>query len=427
MASKNQITKTSCEETSCEEGIQNIKELEDGIPEWLLIELLTRLPATSICKFKVVSKQFLSLISSHYFQLTYASPHPHLPPWTFISQLHYDACKSHPFPDQQLLMDLHSGGLSCRPISNDQVHDQNASMTSYKVFAVSSSGLVLYRFTVVKYTRDDDRILRYPNYNICNPITKQCIALPQCISGYYNALNWGFLTDVEGGVLKSYTVVVFFPLQSTFEVFSSKTGKWEAHTVSTHLKICNIFLQWTSIDIDGILHWISPIDGIIAYDPQRNPDSFRAIALPIDVDKRRSPEDTFRMGGTYQGCLRYLESAPLSMSVWVLKDYGCGDNWCLQHRVEYRDVNLDRRIRMNIEPISFHPFDSDIIYLGCDTAYVSYNMRTKKMQVLKTFKTPKKKSRRYPWCRAFTLMIPPLPASIPSSLQFSYFHPHSDD
>lgn len=105
-----------------------------------------------------------------------------------------------------------------------------------------------------------------------------------------------------------------------------------------------------------------------------------------------------------------MEPTGLSLIVWVLKDYGCGDNWCLQHRIEYNDVLGTKR--MDLEPISFIPLDFDIIYLGCDTAFVSYDMRAKIMQVLKTFKTPKKKSQHYPWFRAFTLMIPPLPVSI---------------
>ncbi|XP_073159073.1 putative F-box/kelch-repeat protein At4g22430 [Henckelia pumila] len=353
----------------------------DDLPDCLLAEVLLRLSPASLCRFKAVSKEWHSLISSTYFIRTYASKSP--PYWAFLSVFEHDNCMiNSAVREHKLLIDLHSGDLKCpspSPISNN--HRQKLHMEFYKVLGVSN-GLILCWCSMYN-SRDYKYSCSYPI--VCNPVTKQYVILPPCISfaSYKTISGWGFLTEMRDGVVTSYTVVVPVASRLRFQVFSSKTGEWKVYYPMPANADSEIFRRGRSwgnaTELDGILHWVHPIKGIFAYDPHRNPKALRLIALP----NRHLVHDF--MCSTHQGHLKYLELDHTQnlISVWVLNDYGMGDNWSLEHRVDCGDILRDVQyycihvldLNIKLKLISLHPFDPDIVYFGCDYVFASYNMR----------------------------------------------------
>ncbi|XP_073159074.1 putative F-box protein At3g28280 [Henckelia pumila] len=383
------------------------------LAQGIVIEVLLRLPAAALCRFKVVSKEWHSMISSAYFRGRYASTGRTTSSFRFLSVLKYRCCKpkSDHVLEHELLMDLHSGALkiptksSWNFLAKDQAdHHRNLRMKSYKVLGVSN-GLVLCW------------CYRRGHQIICNPVTSQCVVLPRCNGVDWS--YWGFLTEVSTDevFMTSYTVVAFVPLRFQFQVFLSKTGEWKVYDFArgTHINPQGGYLK-AATELHGILHWPHSTNGkILAYDPHRNPHAPRLIALPHDHQPLLCKSAT-TMFGTHQGqYLRYLESDNQRLSVWVLTDYGIGDNWWLQHRVDYDHIpDMVRNVHCIIHPISLHPFDPDIVYLGCDYVLSSYNMRERKWELVKSFHRIPREAFSY-WSRAITLVIPPFPHSIPSS------------
>ncbi|XP_073138727.1 putative F-box/kelch-repeat protein At1g15680 [Henckelia pumila] len=393
--------------------------MDDRLPESILMEVLLRLPLLALHRFKVVCKDWLSLTSTDYFldkYKLYATRGWDSSRWAFVSCKAYDCSESHdPVEAHELLIDLHSGDLKC-PIPNRSKDDVPTTTSSYRIMGVSN-GLVLYQWWIGGSSRNE--VEHGPNWGVCNPVTRQRVVLPRGISEHHWRDIWGLVTRTKDGVVASFTVVRYGLKLSGFEVFSSETGEWKHSHAYINLPR-PAFLHRTPTDVGGILHWIiyCPYDvsGIVAFDP-RISDS-RVIPLPVTEWNNRR----IGMCGTHDGHLRYVEFAAKSLRVWELKDYGRGDNWLLQHRTTVadilQDVHLERatlRSKTKLKPICFHPLDPDVVYLGCNHGFLSYNMREGKSQVLKTCHAPRDGSRYYKWRRAFCLVIPPLQQLIPSS------------
>lgn len=202
---------------------------KDGgdLPEWLLTEVLCRLPLESVFRFKCVSKQWLSLITDPCFSRFYISRASSQPPsWAILSDeirvdgsqtpATYSGLKPHPwailFDDASQTSATYYSGL--KPLENmysDEIRcpnyhvlplpvgcayrcaDHSSTTHYYNILAVSCDGLVLYG--CVGLVPHAAYIYRHNiiRYYICNPATKQWfgLSLPQ-----YHTLPslYGFLT-----------------------------------------------------------------------------------------------------------------------------------------------------------------------------------------------------------------------------------------
>ncbi|XP_070038103.1 putative F-box/kelch-repeat protein At4g22430 [Nicotiana tomentosiformis] len=361
------------------------------LPNWFLEEVFLRLPVKCVFRYKCVSKQWLSLISAPSFVSLYISRASVLPQqapiWTILADtlrvnngVNYFA--------QSYLPDL---------LSDNRLHPRFCTIHSpciarpederYTIVAVSE-GLVLYNRCV-------------SDYHIYNAITGQCVALPPP-SMRFGHVSTGFLTESEGGSLRSFKVVRFgcqfgesYILK--FEIFSSETGSWRSLVVHNDVPIEVVSLR-RPVDLNGNLHWIDRRLGIMAFNPSSDLNQCRIIGLPNDIDKQCN--DARNNGSptlcdVHQDHLRYIEvslvpSYPFGFSgfsVWILDNYD-SSNWTLQHRVKIRDIVFDDTLISKAltglipTPIAFHPLDSNILYLGFGDAVVSYNMKTLKLDVL---------------------------------------------
>ncbi|KAL3826005.1 hypothetical protein ACJIZ3_022034 [Penstemon smallii] len=351
--------------------------IKDGdIPVWLLLLVLIRLPPKLIFRFKCVCKQWLSVISNPSFVRFYCSRASLLHPWTFISSYMY--FNGLPLSNRMLLADIYSNDYE-RPYLHllSLPSFQHPYGKDYLIIGVSN-GLVLYG-----PLENHTAVVR-----VCNPVTGHFITLPPRIGGQ-GWDNWGFVANVEDGVLVSYTVMhlyaPFLRKSRMFyqtEVFVSEIGEWRIHDVHIDRAI-DIDPTSMCVYLNGNFHWLAQRTRLITYDPGKYPDQVRIIALPGEGNVMNSFD---YMAASNQGQLTYyqLNDVPddlCSLSIWVLNDYRSGD-WFLQHKVSLDIEFPDNRIGDHLipgYPLSVDPYDPDIIYFGYYLMLVSYNIKTKKL------------------------------------------------
>ncbi|XP_060200526.1 putative F-box/kelch-repeat protein At1g15680 [Lycium barbarum] len=394
------------------------------LPDWFLIEVLSRLPLKCVFRYKCVSKRCRFLISSPSFASLYISRASLLPqPWTILTNTLY--VKGVNYLVQSFLPDL---------FVDNMVHTRFSTIhfpyivrpegKQYKIVAVSD-GLVLY---------ESDMSVEVSDYHIYNAITGHCVALPRT-STRFGYVSTGFLTKSEGGSLTSYKVVRFDcqfgeSYMLKFEVFSSETGRWRKVVVHMDRAIEIVWLR-RPVALNGKLHWIDRRHGILAFDPFSNINQCRVIGLPADIDEQCI--DARNNGSpvlldVHQGRLRYTEVSvkPVypfgfsGFSVWVLDEYD-SSSWILQHRVKIRDISFEDCLSSKAlngiipTPIAFHPLDANVFYLGFGDTVVSYDMKTLKLNALVDPAGIRGSLKGTPcWSSAFVLMLPPWPISLPS-------------
>ncbi|KAL3503647.1 hypothetical protein ACH5RR_038096 [Cinchona calisaya] len=415
-----------------------VTSFKDGcLPEWFLMEFLTRLPMKHVFRLKCVTRQWLSLISDPSFANFYISRASasalSLPrsPWVFLFNAMYSegSTLSH-FPEDKLLEIMSSPG---NLISPDYYvlplpNSQEAKGKQYFIKAVDN-GFVLYGWSEYRWNVDNDIL----EYYICDPITKQWFPLPEPKYGS-RYVSVGFITRVEAGILLSYKVVLIHCTRRkqhflSFEVFSSETGEWVEHAAHSQCAI-RVSNRKNPVLLNGNLHWDDFELGIIAYDPYSCPDKFRLIGLPAGLDKDVNSTlygTSYGMCGVHQGRLKYFEvTRPIHrdgfshLKIWVLEEYS-SEHWCLQHIVRNEDIIVDASLYRHTKAaifVSFHPYDADVVYLDWCSNLVSYNTRTRRVEALGFPHDPDKEHLLYSSYNTlcFTLVLPPWPVYIPPSL-----------
>ncbi|XP_073026629.1 putative F-box/kelch-repeat protein At1g15680 [Primulina eburnea] len=386
----------------------------DDMPEWMLMEVLMRLPFKVLFKFKTVSKQWCSMISCPSFARMYVdrrSRSPHSQDWILVSSF-ADKVMTEQFFLKKLPLDGSSLGINCLDLLTlpcDQFHGFD------HVVVGISNGLLLYgpRLEVAKR-------LQIYSYEICNPITGQRITLPPSES-CFEFVATGFVTQVEDNVLQSYKVVRIEVHHANsgfirFDVYSSEIREWEYFRI--HSRIC--FYKWKNPVVLGkIMHWMVATHSVMAFDPYNinNPPFISLISLPSDdvaSYRLRKIELDHVLLDEHQGHLRYVEvkldgRQPIKLSIWELKDYDSG-RWCLQHR-----VSIDE-LRIRSVPLSFHPFDSNnILYLINYKALLSFDVETGELKVVDD--SSENYIDKLPYGMSyFPFVIPPWPVFISPSL-----------
>ncbi|GAA0145862.1 hypothetical protein LIER_05950 [Lithospermum erythrorhizon] len=242
----------------------------------------------------------------------------------------------------------------------------------------------------------------------------------QTLENAFN-LNIRFNCPIETGILN-------------FEVFASETGEWKSFDIFVG-RMLELSRQRRPISLNGSLHWLLfGRNGILAYDPNNNPQGYRIIPLPNDnneVDNTECFYQNFNFCAARGGCLNYIEvsesfnlknESQHVISVWKLNDYDAGD-WCLQHKVLSGDILADGLSSISpfiAIPVDIDPFCEDVLYLGCLNCVFSYNFQTRK---LKAHGTPQLEEQdmyhrchtmNFPCWRFVSLLAPiPTPTLIP--------------
>lgn len=375
----------------------------DKLTDELLIETLIRLPLKPANICKCVSRRFRSLISSSYFVRCYVNHHQ----VDNSFALYYQSKPTFHNMIRPSLMGIdiafgfpifESPGFSLTFLACSEQQKQETLQ-----YLASNNGLVLCCAA-----------LRRPIvYFVCNPLTKQWVALPPPPSNV-KTVYVGFICnpqyscddDHQGGgesemgskttykVVRIDVVNCESPRQLSgtlkLEIFCSVSGRWtEEYFMSSSTSDHELFYGWnyrcpSAVVCDGLLHWDTLSNcGIFTYDPYNG--ECRTIELPHEI---RKPVWAFKHClGESSGRLRYANFSwdDTNYRVWELKDYGNGGEWLLLHKVHLDEMKSTvQTINKDcMGMLSPHPLNQDILFFWCRSScrIVEYNMGNKLLQL----------------------------------------------
>ncbi|CAL4898286.1 unnamed protein product [Urochloa decumbens] len=333
--------------------------LAASLTDDLIVEILSRLPARSVCRFKCVSMAWRDLISAHHRKLpqtlagffTMHDGEGLLDPVPYFTNVSGRDCPS-VFSSFDFL-----------PPNHDYLQD-------------CCNGLLL-----CSYWPNPDEIHSY----VCNPATRKWVELPDSNLG---GKSRGFRLGFDPTVSPHFYVFEFFkdydhfpPLVAGVQVYSSETGQrvreqteWDKDTGTGPVS--------TTVFLNGCLHYLTYDPAIAVVDTQGK--ARRSIPVPDNKD------DGFIQ--LSQGHLHYAnfeadnEDQVVRLVVYALEDY-TKQQWTLKHsaEAEYVPGRRSSNLARDFEWVAIHPDCNMIFYtVGWDKTLMSYDMDRRRVQVICT-------------------------------------------
>ncbi|KAF8664498.1 hypothetical protein HU200_054675 [Digitaria exilis] len=242
------------------------------LPDDLVVEILSRLPAKSLCRFKCVSRCWRRLISdpAHRFRLAQTLSgfffYSRDPPWRFAA-----------LPSSVTPLGLAGdGGL---PLVDTALSFLPPSCGKIKIMG-SCNGLLLLLCS------NDDVLSRSgppPFYVVCNPATREWVALPQprYTPGQFSTIITWYATVGFDPAISSH-FYVFQVVEEDYmitnylkavEIYSSETGTWDLRESESYF--------------NGFLHLPMEYNNIVSVgtkgQPWRGPNAAAAAASRFRV------------------------------------------------------------------------------------------------------------------------------------------------
>ncbi|CAL5080114.1 unnamed protein product [Urochloa decumbens] len=345
------------------------------LPDELVVEILVRLPAKLLCRFKCVSRRWRRLISdpAHRARLAqtlsgffFVSSNPG---WRFIglpssvTPLRGDG--------GQPLVDATLSFLP--PICRERKTE----------ILDSCNGLLLLLCSDQHPSRPSP-----PFYIVCNPATREWVALPQpkyteyregmrvwyAAVGFDPAISlhfYVFQVVEENDGMQVFVVAV--------EVYSSETGTWDIRECKRAW--LNFLGRMTYFN--GFMHLPVEYESVVSLDTKGKAWQLTQVQ-PLE-------HHCYGLGRGYvglsQGWLVYANNDPKDdiLSVYILEGQD-GAEWTLKHSVSKRDLLFEpwkRLVRPTYYIAGFHP-DGDLIFFYDRTqnTLISYNMNRSDWQVV---------------------------------------------
>ncbi|XBJ15429.1 hypothetical protein VPH35_007331 [Triticum aestivum] len=340
------------------QGQEHEKHPAGSLPEGPLIEILSRVPYKSLCRFKCVSKPWLALCSDPDIR----KRSPQTMAGFFLRNYGMRPCFINLSGRGQPLVDPFLSFLR----------------ESFKLLIPQHccGGLVLCKYWE-SYCFEEDEY----NLVVCNPATKKWAELPP------NPIQ---LQDEDEEEVEEY--LCFDPaVPSRFMVFthtwdfteviiySSDTGRWTT-VESGWIDKTPIGLP---VFLNGTLHLMTTEYSIITVDTEGK--VWGQIDIPGNMrDSSDYPFIGQSQGRLYAWCINDNVDV-CQLLVWALEDYG-GAKWALKDTVNISELFGRDRYKY-VEPLAIHP-DCDLIFLTDRRGKaISYDMDSKKVHVIGTHET----------------------------------------
>ncbi|KAL6278404.1 hypothetical protein ACE6H2_022005 [Prunus campanulata] len=393
----------------------------DDLPDHILVEILCRLPQKSTSQYKCISKNWYLLISDPYFLRRFLcirrerqNPIKH----TLIFSDETDQ-KTEFFSIEE-------------PLGIHSKHMRKFSFSFLPCYGATG------REPLVVGTYKDlvcccPTWFNQRDYYICNPYTKQWVALPptpRC----HKVVRAGFICnpkhqnddddDINIGDRKQesyryrYKIVqIIIPInnyksfQFNLQMFCSESGKWTEAVALTPRSFClNHLSDDAGVSHNGMLYWRGH-DFIFGLDPFSNDNTNTSSSMITDdiidhhtfhcrfIGKPAEERGQSAFLGVCRGrlrmCLLFPYTTPdgrhhLGVSIWVLKDVN--NKWCLVHRVytdqifsetplmsRYKNISFSKKTIMVQD---FDPNNEDILYLQLFQRQFMYDLCTRTLEVV---------------------------------------------
>ncbi|VAH10179.1 unnamed protein product [Triticum turgidum subsp. durum] len=338
-----------------------------SLPEGAIVEILSRLPYSSLCRFKCVSKPWLALCSAR------------------------DILKRSPQTLSGFFYHDEGDALSFRNLSGRGPPLVDPSLPflrkTYRYISVRQVCAGLLLCSCSNSSRDQsfwnwDSSRDESCYVVCNPATEEWTVLPPV--GYPDGDPVPFL-GFDAAVPSRF--VVFAPRPNTFSVdgsaevaiYSSETGRW-AHLQSgwstdpliIHSRYTQVFLNDT-IHLRSIGHKIATVDA--------EGKVWRVITMPgdssgiCDVGQSQGRLYAWKIDNSHH-CQLYI---------WVLEDYGTA-KWTLQHTINVLELfgRNGREDGDSYAMFAVHPNCNMFFLTDKKNMTLSYDINNRKVTVICT-------------------------------------------
>ncbi|KAJ1296573.1 hypothetical protein BS78_01G311700 [Paspalum vaginatum] len=344
----------------------NRRNLAAGFTDDLLVEILSRLPVRSLCRFKCVSRSWRNLISDP----VHRKKLPHT-----LTGFFYHSLSGERFPRVAHHFTNVTGkgvpfifpSFSFLPVPSDDV-----------LLLDSCNGLLLCR-CFEPDPRDSDGIGPF-HYVVCNPATEKWVMLPDgsWVAGERRTARLGFDPTVSLHFHVIEYVVDENDCVTGVEIYSSRTAAWSFKESEWGNDI--MLHDRGSVFLNGFMHMLTYSHGIIAVN--MNGNTWRTIPILDDYD-----------GGCIhqaQGRLCFFTNGvhschAVKLLVWILEDYGT-DEWVLKHTVSHMKLFRKNNLHfdLNFRVITVHPQCNLIFFVfGWDKTLMAYEMDRKEVRVIR--------------------------------------------
>ncbi|KAF8105996.1 hypothetical protein N665_0149s0026 [Sinapis alba] len=300
------------------------------LPDDLCATILSRLPIKVFTSFKLVCKQWNSVVESLIFRDLFISQHQNTQSsaWSLITGgvdrreflAHY-RCKTWGL---ERSLDSYISSFLTYKLENQRDSYRRGSVVAY-----SDAGFVL--IDVSSYSHAGSTFVRR-SLCVANPVSQECIEIDAPKAFENKGIFWpcGIATRTDNGVVISYKIVAYSS-ESDIEslglmIYSSETGLWSQKLrLPSEIRRCDY-----TISLNGNLHWLSSNNNeLVSMDfnaTTKASGPFRYTDFP-DLKKRVK----FRRAcTTYQGSLMYMNivsqvnddrSIDHKLCVWRLKSW----------------------------------------------------------------------------------------------------------
>ncbi|KAK3035441.1 hypothetical protein RJ639_032866 [Escallonia herrerae] len=366
--------------------------MDDLFTDDLLIEILLWLPVEYLFKLKSVSKRWCRIISSSCFRRLYLSK--------VKVQDGSLSCLMGFFQSEAQVPFI----PTCALADNDYTKLLWSADCGESFFAASNGLLLYYNYHSMAY-------------HVCNPITKQCLSLPQ---PHYCPFNAAVGFDVEAncevagkmGSLKFKVVCLVLESLTEFthtlkmECFSSDTRCWRDCTLRSEIGSILLRPREYAVVINGVYHWLESQNRVLAYDSKSSlgldEDIAQVICLP---DRYIGTQRSSVLGKSKDGLLQYGYSDSFKIVVWVLEvnpsNADGRQQWVLRHTVSFKlmchrypDImtscdlilsgeDLQNERSANVpQLVAFHSFNSSVVFMRLDKKIICCCLDKGKLKVV---------------------------------------------
>ncbi|OIT03225.1 PREDICTED: F-box/kelch-repeat protein At3g06240-like [Nicotiana attenuata] len=281
----------------------------ETLPQEIIIDILSRLPAKFVGQYRCVSKQWLNFLSDPQFIKFHLTIHADKLEKKLIyvsasNSLHTITFNHNP---QNGTTDAISRKLNFQQLSDNWVR-----------VVGSCNGLVLVvNDEMIKYLINPTSLNyhRIPNFHLALPLPGSC-------SVY--GLGYDFATD-------DYKVVTLSRyrghIDNTFvDVYSVRMGLWKRLQSLPHYRA--IRMRASGVLVNGALHWLARKAPdysyvIVAFD--LSDEKFLEVPTPATLDNNNF---VFNKLSALRGCLCMLfDTLENEVDVWMMREYGDVESW----------------------------------------------------------------------------------------------------
>ncbi|CAN6304528.1 unnamed protein product [Urochloa humidicola] len=345
----------------------------------LIVEILSRLPVKSICRFKCVSRHWRRLIShpehrkklpqtlSGFFHPRYLLNHEDeitaIADFVGISSAQEEEL---PFPDPSL--PFLPGYRWIRPME-------------------CSGGLLLCRCWKVN---PKDEL----NYVVCNPATDKWVVLPEAPEANDGSLVSTIRLCFDPAISSQFNVFRFleedqYGYITGLNIYSSVTGAWSRKENGWGDEVVPVDSR--GVFMNGILHLISQECTILTVDMEGK--TWRTIPVLESMGFENFCNGTVAFLGQSQGRLCYMNTRKhiaSKISVWILEDYNAGQ-WVFKYNISTSQIfgEVDLMMERDYALIAMHPEANVIFFVWkCGDVLMSYDMDHGKVCVICSLTEP---------------------------------------